>query len=613
MRLGMLLVVGATCAACGDDLSITVDVTHPGPVARTVISVYESPMVDCTKIEFGDLDAGALGSALVAEEIHAADGTLVSGNLDGVSRTEDKAIVARGFDDIGGLLSAGCVMKGVVHGKDKVPIETVPAMIVSVVSKQSDPYQITVLATKPDGTFLSKREVSWQVYAPVGTTPIAPELATAVGDAEWQPPRGSCTNNAGIARIHPVPPSLIGGFATRIRASWAANVLPLETALSKADTTTVFPLRPPATTKHTCAIKSVGGARRLVCLDTQPVSGNPIARELTVSVGAGRGTLTSSGVAVLSAPPIGVFSKPAAITGDLDVFVVDSGGNQTPVFSTATAAPTVCGGCSVTDFLYAPGCSPPDSARLVLQTGPAELGVVSAQGGTLESLTTFADTMITDLTLKSAGCVNQISPVTSKIERQVVVFDITSSDGAKLTRGFYNCSAGACNKLILPVAEGGVAFAQNENGERRLVGPSLDASGLVMSSWVIRPTMDPSRVDLLLERDRVPAAQVPHRLVVGKLDDDTGYDLVWDIQAMRGTTLQIAYSRMAGDQRLEVVAPISTVQTDDLLLDDLSGDGHPELVVVPVLGSGPGNITPLFTIPTHVPPAATTTQAEDCK
>jgi hypothetical protein len=615
MRLAVVLVISAVSSACGDDLSVVVDVTHPGPVAKTVISVYESESVDCPKIEFGDLDDDALASALVAEEIHGPDGAVVSGDLDGISRTEEKAIVARGYDDTGFLLTAGCTMKGVVKGKDRVVVDTVSSMIVSVLTETTDPaYQIAVLATKPDGTFLNKREVSWHVYAPIGTEPIAPSLATVVGDSEWQPPRGSCTNGNGVARIHPVPPSLLGGFATRIRASWAANTLPLETALSRADVSLGYPLRPPASAKHACAVKVSGTQRRLVCLDTD-IGGNPIARELSISVGAGRASLTSTGTVSLTTQPVGVFAKPGVTNGDSDVFAIDVNGTQRAVFSSASVSPTLCGGCTITDYLYMPSCNAPDNvAKIVLQTDATTLGVIQATGGTMLPLGTFADMSISDLELKSSGCVNQISAMSTKLDRQVVVFDVTTSDGTKLTRGFYNCDPSGCNKLLLPVPEGGVAFATSITGERRLVGPSLDATGLVMSSWVIRPTFDMiTRIDLLLERDRLPAAQLPHELVIGQLDDDAGYDLIWDIPAMRGTTLELAYSRMAGDQRLEVVAPITNLQTDDLILEDLSGDGHPELVLVSAFGSGMLNTTPVIAIPTHVPPAATTTVAEDCK
>lgn len=616
MRLAVLLVIGATAfgaTACGDDLSVVVDVTHPGPVAKTVISVYESASVDCTKIEFGDLDANALEATRVAEEIHDASG--VTGDLDGISRTEDKAIVARGFNDDGELIAAGCKMKGVVKGHDHVAIDTVPAMIISAVSDSADPYTLTVLGTKPDGGLLAKREVSWQVYAPIGSTPLTASLATISGDAEWQPVKNACTNGNGVAKLHPVPPSVIGGFATRIRGSWAANTLPFDTALSRADLTMPFMLRPPATVKHACAVKISGSTRRLICLDTD-LGGNPIARELAITIGSGRGTFTSAGVAALTTPPVGVVAKPAAIKGDQDVYMIDTAGDQKALFGAPAAAPTLCPTCAVTDFLYAPACTGDPDAKLYLQEGTS-LRVMSANGGVTTPLAKFVDMTLLGLQLKSAGCVNQMTPQSSKLDRQVVVLDVTVPEGSAtltLTRGFYSCDALGCNKLLLPVAGAGVAFAMTTTGERRLVGASIDATGLVMSSWIIRPTFDTTtRVDLLLERDRLPAAQAPHDLVIGTIDDDAGYDMVWNIASPTRTTLELAYSRMAGPQRLEVVAPIANFVSDDLQLEDLSGDGHPELIMVGAIGSGAGNTTPVTAIPTHVAPAATATVGDECR
>ncbi|CAN5909482.1 hypothetical protein BH11MYX3_BH11MYX3_35600 [soil metagenome] len=609
--LVVLLVIGAT--ACGDDLSVVVDVTHPGPVAKTVISVYESESVDCTKIEFGDLDENALEATRGAEEIHDATG--VTGDLDGISRTEDKAIVARGYNDDDELIAAGCKMKGVVKGRDHVAIDTVPAMVISAVSDSADPYTLTVLGTKPDGGLLAKREVSWQVYAPVGSTPLNASLATISGDAEWQPIKNGCTNNNGVAKLHPVPPSVIGGFATRIRGSWAANTLPLESALSRADLTMPVLLRPPATVKHACAVKIAGTMRRLICLDTD-ASSNPIARELSVSVGSGRGSFTTVGTSALTTTPVGVFAKPAAIKGDQDVYVVDTAGDQKALFGAPVAAQTLCPTCAVTDFLYAPACTGDPDAKLYLQEGTA-LRVMSATGGATTLLSMFTDAGLVGFTLKSAGCVNQMTPQSSKLDRQVAVIDVTVVDNGAmltLTRGFYNCDQAGCNKLLLPVAGAGVGFATTATGEHRLVGASLDATGLVISSWIIRPTFDTAtRIDLLLERDRLPAAGIPHELVIDTLDDDAGDDMVWDIASPRGTTLELAYSRMAGTQRLEVVAPITNLATEDLQLADLSGDGHPELIMVGVIGSGPAGTTPVTAIPTHVAPAATATVGEECR
>ncbi len=611
MRLAVLLVLCAS--ACGDNLSVVVDVTHPTPVAKTVISVYESDAVDCTKIEFGDVGAATLAATLVAEETHLADGT-VTGDLDGLSRTADKSIVARGYDANDELVTAGCTTKGVVNGRDHVAVDTVSAMIISAVSDGADPYTLSVLATKPDGTLLTKREVSWQVYAPIGSGPLNASLATVTGEAEWQPIKNGCTNGNGVAKLRPVPPSLIGGFATRVRGSWAANTLPFQTAISKADVTMPFLLRLPATVKHACAVKISGGGstRRLICLDIEGVS-TAVARELMITVGNGRGAFSMMGTATLGTPPVGVFAKPAATPGDQDVYVVDTAGDQKPLFGAPTVLPTACPTCIVTDFLFAPACSAPDNdARLYLQETNG-LRVMSAAGGGTTPVAQFLDSPSTNFKLKSAGCVNQMTPQATKLDRQIVVLDVAVSTTLTVTRAFYNCDLTGCNKLLLPVGAGGVGFATTTTGERRMVGPSLDATGLVMSSWIIRPLDAATRVDQLLERDRLPAAQAPHELVIGKLDDDDGYDLAWDIDGRAMTTLDLAYSRMAGDQRLEVIAPLANVTVDDLQLEDLSGDQHPELIIIGTSGSGPGNTTPVVAIPTHVAPAPTGTAPEECK
>ncbi|MBL0219955.1 MAG: hypothetical protein IPQ07_39575 [Myxococcales bacterium] len=614
MRLAVLLVLCAS--ACGDNLSVVVDVTHPSPVAKTVISVYESDAVDCTKIEFGDIGAATLAATLVAEETHLADGT-VTGDLDGLSRTADKSIVARGYDANDELVTAGCTTKGVVHGRDHVAVDTVPAMIISAVADSGDPYTITVLATKPDGALLTKREVSWQVYAPIGTAPLNASLATVTGESGvaadqerlYQRQRGGeAASGSAVAdrRLRDASPRLVGCEHTPVRDG------DLE-----ADVTVQYPLRLPSTVKHACAVKIAGGGsiRRLICIDTEGVS-TPVARELMITVGNGRGAFTMMGTATLTTPPVGVFAKPATTPGDQDVYMVDTSGDQKPLFGAPSVMPTACAACVnvVSDFLFAPACSPPDNeAKLYLQE-PGGLRMMSAAGGLTTPLAQFIDSASLNFRLKSAGCVSQMTPQATKLDRQVAVLDVAVSTTLTVTRAFYNCDLLGCNKLLLPVGAGGVGFATSMTGERRMVGPSIDATGLVMSSWIIRPLFDTAtRIDQLLERDRLPAAQAPHELVIGKLDDDDGYDLAWDIDGRTMTTLDLAYSRMAGDQRLEVIAPLANVTVEDLQLEDLSGDQHPELIIIGTSGSGPGNTTPVVAIPTHVAPSTTATAPEECK
>ena len=58
------LVVLGLLAGCGEDPSLRVEITHPDDaaevIARTTITVYESPIVSCAKVEFGDLGASEL-------------------------------------------------------------------------------------------------------------------------------------------------------------------------------------------------------------------------------------------------------------------------------------------------------------------------------------------------------------------------------------------------------------------------------------------------------------------------------------------------------------------------------------------------------------------------
>jgi hypothetical protein len=626
MRLVVLLVIGLS--ACGDDLSLVVEVNHRIPVARTVISVYESDSVDCTKIEFGDLDASALSAALVAEEIHDATG--VTGSLDGISRTERKYIVARGYDADGTLLTAGCEFKDEVTGNNRVTVNADEALTVSAILEPAtladQSYRFVVIASAPDGgPPAAKRQVSWQVYGPDGTKPIRSELADIVPpepnqpqQADWTPKQNACTNLNGVTRIHPVPPHQIGGFATRIRASWAANVLPLQSSLSRVDPTAITILHPPAGVTRPCAVKVSGGEHRLVCIDTQGAT--IVARELKVSANAGRGTATQTNIVTLAVAPIAVLSVPAGANAR-DVYLVESGGNLVPLFAGGASTLIGCQACTVSDAVYAPACTDDNEAVIYLQTGATQLrtfALVSKQRGLVTGFVPTGDSivgMLDSIDLEQAGCVTQVVPMLGTKQRQAVTFSATSTVDVNGTlvpipssHGFYNCGPLACSKLDFPVSEAGVTFVQADATDNRIIGASGDASGVVVSSWVVIPDPAGGGVHRLIERDRVPAASVPNRIVAGKLDDDAGYDLVWDFATKRGSTLELAYSRMAGGQRLEAVSNASLVLVSDLQLDDISNDGFPDLILIGAAGTA----VPVVVIPTHVAPLETITAAEQC-
>jgi len=625
MRSAVLLVIGLS--ACGDDLSLVVDVEHRIPVERTVISVYESDSLDCTKIELGDVDATALAAALVAEEIHDAGG--VTGSLDGVSRTERKYIVARGFDGGGTPLTAGCATKDEVTGKDHVAVYADEALTVSAILEPptaADPtYRFAVIASAPDGGPPAvKRQISWEVYGPDGTQPIRGDLADLVPpepnqppQSDWMPRQPACTNANGITRIHPVPPHHIGGFATRIRASWAANALPLQSSLSRVDPSAVANLHPASSVTRPCAVKVSGGEHRLVCLDTQGATN--VARELEISASAGRGMAMQTNVVTLTGAPIAVISVPSG--ANRDVYFVAGDGSLVPLFAGGAPTLTACLGCTVSDAVYAPACADDPEAKVYLQTGPTQLRTFALATKDRAAVLGFAPTgdsivgTLDSIDLDQAGCVTQVVPRLGNKQRQAVTFSATSTvdlGGMPVSipsvHGFYSCGALNCSKLDFPAGEAGTSFVSVDATDNRIIGASGDASGVVVSSWVVIPDPAGGGVHRLIERDRVPAASIPNRIVAGKLDDDAGYDMVWDFGTKRGNTLELAYSRMAGGQRLEAVSGSSLLSVSDLQIDDISNDGFPDLILIGALAAA----VPIVVIPTHVAPLETTTVAESC-
>jgi hypothetical protein len=621
MRLAVLLVIGLS--SCGDDLSLVVDVNHRIPVARTVISVYESDSIDCTKIEFGDVDATALSAALVAEEIHDASG--VTGTLDGISRTERKYVVARGYDTDGTLLTGGCEIKDVVGGADHLTVNADEALTVSAILDTTDPgYTFVVIASAPDGSPpTAHRKISWEVYGPDGTKPIRTDLAAMVPpepnqpqQSDWVPTKDACTNDNGVTRIHPVPPHQIGGFATRIRASWAANALPLQSALSKVDPTAIATLHPPAGVTRPCAVKVAGGEHRLVCLDTQGALN--VAREFKITASAGRGTAQVTNMVTVTGTPVAMVSVPVGTTGR-DVYMVNTLGDLVPLFATTAQTLSACATCTVSDAIYGPACTDDNEAKIYLQTGATQLRSFTLGTSKRDVITGFLPTgmsipgSLDSIAIEQAGCVTQVVPALGNKQRQALTFSAKSSIvGVPIqlssSHGFYGCGPLTCNKLDFPVSDAGTAFVQIDPNDNRIIGASGDASGVVLSSWVVVPDPMGGAVHRLIERDRVPAASIPNRIVVGKLDDDPDFDIVWDFATKRGSTLEIAYSRMAAGQRLEAVSGALPLVLSDLQIDDISNDGFPDLIGIGAIGAA----VPVIIVPTHVAPLDTVTAAEQC-
>src|SRR6185369_10730831 len=136
--LGLLV-----AAACGDDIELRVNVEHPSgvQVARTTISIYESAMLTCVDVAFTRIAPDELQGLLVTEQTINADGT-TDGALTGISRTDHKVIVARGYSDMGAWITAGCAEQDALDQTVKVKITTVPTVSSATVLDidQADPF-----------------------------------------------------------------------------------------------------------------------------------------------------------------------------------------------------------------------------------------------------------------------------------------------------------------------------------------------------------------------------------------------------------------------------------------------------------------------------------------
>ncbi|HEY5948862.1 MAG TPA: hypothetical protein VIV40_25400, partial [Kofleriaceae bacterium] len=184
-------------AACGEHPSLRVEVEHPTDVtvATTSISVYESDLVTCDKVELGDLSADELAAAEV-DTITVGAG--VPADELTMSRVDRKVIVARGFDADGANVSAGCAEKGVVGEGDELTIQTVLTAHVSVNGiglDDADPFQIVVTVTDPLVRSLPERIVSWRVNAAEKAIPLVSTNLTPGTDSDWVPTSPPCTND----------------------------------------------------------------------------------------------------------------------------------------------------------------------------------------------------------------------------------------------------------------------------------------------------------------------------------------------------------------------------------------------------------------------------------
>jgi hypothetical protein len=158
----------------------------------------------------------------------------------------------------------------------------------------------------------------------------------------------------------------------------------------------------------------------------------------------------------------------------------------------------------------------------------------------------------------------------------------------------------------LPVPETGAGLSPPPRSgampeEPRLTGMFFDASGVVMSSWVLLPAGGDF---LLVERERVPSAAIPRSVVSGRFDGDGVTDVFWDLQNVnqRTSNLQITYGRRIGDQRLSALSGAESLLADAVLAGDLTGDGMDEIILLGTRRKDDmTSEDDLFVIPMNVP------------
>jgi hypothetical protein len=577
MRLAVALAALTGCA----DPSLDITVEHPAGVVvtKTVVTVYESDSLHCDDIAFSRLGPDELTAVKTAESD--------DGDLSGISRTDHKVIVARGYGDAG-WVTAGCAEGDVVEGTQKVTIKTIAtvnAATVQFMADMNDPTKQIVGATDTKGKAVANRRVSWTVYGFAGAEPMYPAMVTTVSDGVWVPAQAACTDTSGAAVVHPIPPSAIGGHAVQLAVEWAIQQPTLYSRLAGAGTPQS--VTPPNNSRTYCALDIKSSGRRVACLDGNTVN------EYTIEVsGDSARFVLSRSFALTGTEWFALVSIPNG--DDRDVYAMSTRGVvakpfEGPTPAPATAAPCIGGLCAVDDVVVVPTCGT-QPARLFVHTtgaGPT-LRLLDARGGNEVGLPTGL-TPADLIEIDNAGCVTRLDPGGgAPTVRQVMTIHIGTLDALSefipsKTRAIYNC-AGTCmgNDLL-----GGAGVGFTTGSEPHMITTSLDATGVVLQEVVLAPGN--SDGDLLVERTRIPAASAPTRIVVGQFDSDSMADLFWSLSVRRGAAFEVAYARKIGSLPLEALSQSAQgLSVFAMATGDLTGEGRDDIMATGSFAGFPG-------------------------
>jgi hypothetical protein len=259
-----------------------------------------------------------------------------------------------------------------------------------------------------------------------------------------------------------------------------------------------------------------------------------------------------------------------------------------------------------TDMLVMPACGA-DPARLLMHVREGALHAMktmATEGSLPMPYPSQMNATTQPITLNKAGCMTELVPNQPTAQlRQVAVFDLGRSvngmERVTTTATFPCAAAGGTCTLNLPVPRSAVGFLPKTN---RMVGTFFDASGTVLSEWVLQPNnMGESR---LVELDRITAASFPQHIVVGNFDGDGEPDLLWDLLNVNQTAsnFQISYFRKVLDQRLTALSgTVQDTNVIDAFAADVDGDGHDDFVFT--FEDKQGNRHGVTVIPFNVAPA----------
>ena len=566
---------GLGLAACSDPtLSVTVDVPagYRADIASVSLADYESDSLDCAPIAFGDVPAEQLAGAL-ATQVEAAPGS--SAALTGVSRLDRKVLVARGLDQGGAEVVAGCATLGPIDGDTSVTIETEPVAIATIeqgaLDKPLDAQTVTVRVTDALGTAIPARAVAWRVFGPQGApggVPGDPSCPLAGVDGCTATAPGG---NVAVAAAQPAAP---GPALTQVRVEWAADQPPL-----------VASFLPPASAAY--CLKSVAAAPP-ACTAYRAAAGNQIAclaRRLVGTIEVRHFRWDGAGIAQLATAPaipdaFWLYTAPGPIT-DQPVAITTAGD-----FVDATTGVLI----RTADF----GGKAPLAAALVPGCGGANpLVVVELKAATAGALADFA--VFTtggapvssflpgsgagrDLELLGAGCISDVAaPAT---QYPMVVFSETRTDGSVVTTAWVGCpQPGGCQPVWN--AAGSIGFVTRPGGEARVASGQIGISGAVVTEWVIDPSAGPDKQ--LVSPIMHDAISVPQAIASGDLDGDGAPDRLWlfeSINPLRSSSrVQVELAADAAGTPITGVSPELRPGASGVIVTQLDDDPADDLVL----------------------------------